>query len=366
MSRIQRIPYRPHLQPRRSQIRAYFAAPLLIAKPKPVPPLNLGWWGRSRWFIWPLLVLMTVLTGYALYRGELGQTIIRGLFAAVLFGIGLYVGDRIAFIREGHDFQERTYNVNWSAYKADLNKWGVTEIDLENPATLAEADERLQEDLSWIREHRALKRLGLVKEHLINWPPILLVGPLPEPTGRSQNRPSFLPALKPDYTTVFQEWEAQSARRDVSGVIRFPWYDIMVLCPTNTHVAVYEAEYNFLRGPDEFHDQPDSIITRSLINERTYEFLYQDIISISTDSGLLHHEVIIRRDIPPNTIPTASIEETHHFLKSFKISVLGDQAVSVGIALGDIDDRNLPQPLRLDFERHLQFIRTMVREKKGG
>lgn len=362
----QRTPYRP--QPRRSQIRAYFAAPLLTARPKPIPPLQLGRWGTIRWGAWILFALFAGLTGYALFKGWLDWIVFCGAVALVLMVIGLIAGDRVTTLRANHAQAERTYNLSLAAYKDDLNTWGLSETDLDNRATVKEVDERLKSDLIWLRDHRALERLGLVKEHLGGRDPIQVAGPLTDSTLRAPNRTLAMPQS----ASIFLEHEETSARRAAEdGLIRFPWYDIMVLCLTETHIALYEAEYNFLQGPDHLGDDlPDSVISQCLINERTYEFLYHDIVSVSTMTILLHHAYVVQRDNVAEmftpAVPAIMPEERYSVLKWFTLSVLGDQAVSVGVTLGDITEKDLPEPLRLDFERHLQFIRTMVREKKGG
>jgi len=135
------------------------------------------------------------------------------------------------------------------------------------------------------------------------------------------------------------------------GVCRFAAYDVMVICPTGYHLALYECTIDFLTGRRR--------------DERTREYHYADVVSVSTstisDEQLSFQPLDLRGD------ETVGFDFRRALLRDFEIVVSsGDRSkIVVGIQDEDRPDRQVElQPSGI--EEVIRSVRGKLKEKKGG
>ncbi|OZM78079.1 hypothetical protein [Pseudonocardia sp. MH-G8] len=147
---------------------------------------------------------------------------------------------------------------------------------------------------------------------------------------------------------VFGPAEGSQGRRGVDRVWRFTSYDIMVICPTGHHLAIYECVLDFASGRRR--------------DEDTHEYHYPDVVAVSTRTrpreGISLH-------LQAGTDGDLSLRKT--MTREFEIIVSsGDRsAILVGIRDDDRPDQQIVLQ-ESGIDRVIAAVRRMLREKKGG
>lgn len=206
----------------------------------------------------------------------------------------------------------------------------------------AEVDACLAADLVMIVA-RAMERLGLTYDDLETvaqqWDPVanLSRGQNRIQAGRGRPMVVFGPMF-PARTAVGQD-----------GVWRFSCYQVMVICPTSYHLAIYRTGIDFLTG--------------GLRQEETQEYHYSDVVAVSTTSA-------------PGTELTA--ESTAHSassevrfakttLREFQIVVASGDRSKVVVGIADETDPEREATLQESrIDDVIAAVRRMLRERKGG
>ena len=193
-------------------------------------------------------------------------------------------------------------------------KWDLTEDDLALEPSVAQIDAWLKEDLD-LAVQRALDRLGLVRDELVR-EPLVIYGPLFWTTDGIPD--DELVAVK------------------LVDTLRFSCYQLVVVCLSAERIATYSANFNFLRYV--------------FLNEKTVEYLYRDIVSVSTEEKSTNYSL-------PNG-------KTLRRTQVFRLVVPGD-SIEVVINSPEIKDLLGGTPQLSDHEKSVRVIREMLRTKKG-
>lgn len=239
------------------------------------------------------------------------------------FGVVLIIGGIYALVRGvGKRMQ----------YTAELEKSEPKPSDREMDRTLAL-------DLQQI-EKRAMHRLGITPDHLeigaASWDPVaaLLAGSSVE---RPKQRPLVLYGPKMSGFGIGDD-----------GVWRFKEYEILVICPTAHHLALYHCSLAFLTG--------------GLSMEDTEEYQYNHVVAVST------------RTTPAPEGPSLDQLNTRHpgndevhFAKvqrrRLEVSVSNGQ--SVGVTVGITDEEDSTKQARLQssgIDEVIGSVRRVLRD----
>lgn len=212
----------------------------------------------------------------------LGAAVFSGLLALIMFaqeesgggflgtlllaagGVGGYRG-----LQKKVDYDRR--------YAAAEPKPSDEEMDILLHGCDSDPD-KLDGDLNKVRYH-AIKRLDLTLDTLVG--PQQRDDPLANLTGGNphidqRQRPWVV--YGPEYRGFSLGPKVQAfstVGRD--GTCRFVAYDVMVICPTNYHLAVYQCTIDFLTGKRR--------------QERTDEYHYADVVAVSTKTRSADHEI---------------------------------------------------------------------------
>lgn len=201
---------------------------------------------------------------------------------------------------------------------------------------------------------RAIQRLGLTCDELElfpqQWDPVANLAHGNSFIDQQQKRPwsIFGPEIRGfSFGPKFRAFS--TVGRD--GVCRFAAYDVMVICPTGYHLALYECTIDFLTGRPR--------------DEQTREYHYADVVSVSTstrsDEQLSFQPLDLRGD------ETVGFDFGRALFRDFEIVVSsGDRSkIVVGIQDEDRPDRQVAlQPSGI--EEVISSVRRMLKEKKGG
>lgn len=212
-------------------------------------------------------------------------------------------------------------------------------------------DDLLAGDLAKVREH-AIRRLGLTLDELElfpqQWDPVANLAHGNPSIDQQQKRPwlvfgpevrgfSFGPKVRA-FSTVGRD-----------GFCRFVAYDVMVICPTGYHLALYQCTIDFLTG--------------GLRNEQTREFHYADVVSVSTttrsDQELPFQPLDLRGD--------TSVNFEKALFRDFEIVVSSGDRSKIVVGIQDEaqpDKQAALQPSGI--EEVISSVRRMLKEKKGG
>lgn len=211
----------------------------------------------------------------------------------------------------------------WNEYTPAMNKWskllsdwGLTESDLKTSPSGQQIDQWLQEDLNSVID-LALKKLGLIADELIR-EPMIIYGPLFWTTYGI-----------PDNEVVYV--------KDKSGTLRFSCYQTVVVCLSEARIATYSANLNFLRY--------------AFVGEKAIEFLYQDIVSVSTEEISTNY-----------TLPNG---KTLRRAQVFRLAVASRDNIEVVVNSPEIRDLLHGQPKLSSHDESVRVIREMLRTKKG-
>lgn len=287
---------------KRTKIRAFF-----FPLSKPVEP-NDNWWS------WVMGILIIGIIG-AIILGIATENYL--LCGAMFFGVvplmgGLdWLDKNIFMITEGREKYTKKKE-NWDKL---LTKWGLTE-DLVAQPKKAPIIEWLNEDMQTVTQ-KALHKLGLTKEELVR-DPMVIYGPL------------FWS------TYGIPDDELVTVKLTDSSII-FSCYQLVVICLSTERIATYSANFNFLRN--------------AFLNEKSVEYLYRDIVSVSTEEKSTNYNL-------PNG-------KTMRRAQIFRLAVPSGDNIEVVINSPEIRDLLGGEPKLSDHEQSVRVIREMLRTKKG-
>lgn len=211
--------------------------------------------------------------------------------------------------------QPKTHPDRVKEYEDTLNRWGLTPTDLANRPSTTQIDTWLAEDLSKVTQI-ALEKLGLVREELVR-DPLVIYGPLIWKTPGIPDE---------DLVTVSVS----------DGTLRFSCYQLVVVCLSEARIATYSANFNFLRY--------------AFVGEKTVEYLYQDIVSVSTEEKSTNY-----------TLPSGQILRTAQI---FRIAVPSGDNIEVVISSSEIKNLLGGTPKESDHDQSVRVIREMMRQKQ--
>jgi len=208
-----------------------------------------------------------------------------------------------------------------------LRTWKLTQEELGAIPSSSQVDAWLEEDLSNILD-RSLVKLGLSREDLLaseNLSELL-------PTKAANPMMIYGPLLTSK--TIIPAEENVFVIRD--GQIRFSCYEVMVVALTQSRIATYTCHYNFMRN--------------SIVQESAKEFLYRDVVSVSTEEIMDNYKFI--------TGQTLSVR------RQFKLAVASGDNILVSVASPEIREKLGAEPLLSNHDESVRAIREMLRTKK--
>lgn len=122
------------------------------------------------------------------------------------------------------------------------------------------------------------------------------------------------------------------------NIVRFGVYRVTIVQLTDRHLGAYACDYNFIRNV--------------ALNERTDEYHYKDVVSVSTQEQASSY-----------TLPTGVKLTT---AQEFRISVASGESINVTIGSSQINKiTGSDQIPETGAEKAISVIRAMLREKKG-
>jgi len=178
-----------------------------------------------------------------------------------------------------------------------------------------EIDTWLHEDINNL-VNASYEKLGLAKEQIIR-DPLIIFSPIYWVT-------KGVPANEILY------------RKGKDKVLRFAVYQVTIFLLADHLLASYICDYNFIR--------------KISLNERTYEYHYQDIVSVTTEE----------------TSGSYKLPDGARFVlaQKFRLSVSSGESIEVVINPQTIADTFSGTLQPTGAERAVQVIRTMLRSKK--
>lgn len=193
----------------------------------------------------------------------------------------------------------------------------------EPKPTGQEMDHILATDLQQI-EKRAMHRLGITPDHLEvgaqTWDPVaaLLAG---GPVERGERRPLVLYGPQLSGFAIGDD-----------DVWRFKEYEVMVVCPTVHHLAIYHCSLNFLTG--------------GLSMENTEEYQYNHVVAVSTRTTPIPDDISLER---LNTRRTEGEEQEVRFARVLRrrLEVSVSNGQSMGVTVGISDEKDTARTARL-------------------
>jgi hypothetical protein len=147
---------------------------------------------------------------------------------------------------------------------------------------------------------------------------------------------------------VFGPAGGSRGRRGVDRVWRFTSYEVMVICPTGHHLAIYECTLDFVTGRRK--------------DEDTHEYHYPDVVAVTTKTRVPEGFQLI---LPGGG--SGEVEFRRTMTREFQIVVSSGDRSSIVVEIRD-DDRP-EQEFKLQesgIDRVIAAVRRMLREKKGG
>jgi hypothetical protein len=200
-------------------------------------------------------------------------------------------------------------------------------------------DDYLAKDLETI-ESRAMVELGLTADDLETgdqvWDPVAAFG--------ITNRPPKRPIL------VWGPVSNSGFAVGDDNIWRFRSYEVMVICPTRHHLALFRTELSMLTG--------------GLYHEETQEYQYSHVVSVSTVT-VPAPSAITRTDTKDKD--KDSVRFAKATLKQFELGVSSGRSstVTVGISNADNpgDEARLPDS---GIQQVIASVRRVLRDKKGA
>lgn len=235
---------------------------------------------------------------------------------AILLGVALLMNIIHGVSR--NNSRRNEYKRSLKKYQSRLGNWGLAESDMAHIPTGKQIDKYLQEDLKNIEEYALTEKLGLVRKQLKR-DPLIIYGPLFWKTYGI-----------PDKDLVY-------VKEKPTNFLRFSCYQVVIVFLTDAWVATYTCDFNFLRN--------------ARLGEKTVEYLYQDIVSVSTEEISTNY-----------TLPDG---KTLQRAKVFRLAVASGDRIEVVVNSSQLKDM-LDGTLNLeDQDKNVQIIREMLRSKKG-
>ncbi|MFC6082640.1 hypothetical protein [Sphaerisporangium aureirubrum] len=229
----------------------------------------------------------------------------------------------------------------------------------EPKPTDAEMDKLLADDLLKI-ERTAMTSLGLTAEDLETgeneWDPVKMLS-----RGATAQAPGRRPILVYGPSTH----SGYTAGKD--DVWRFQRYEVMVICPTHHHLAIYRSELDLLTG--------------KLFLEQTQEYQYAHVASVSTITVAAPDDFELRRTDADPPEKSDSDEDDKRadqddddevryatiVFRQFAVGVSSGQNTSVTVGIFDQSDpehgAHVPD---LGIQQTIASIRRVLRDKNGG
>jgi hypothetical protein len=204
-----------------------------------------------------------------------------------------------------------------------------------------ELDRYLASDLNHI-EKRALQELDLTEDDLEtgdqDWDPV-------EALARGEfDRPKKRPIV------VYGPDPASGFALGDDFIWRFRTYQIMVICPTRHHLALFRTELNLLTG-GQFHEQ-------------TQEYQYSHVVSVSTTT-VGAPAPIRRADRKEGEF--GYVEFAKAVLKQFELGVSSGRSSSVTVGIADAaDPDNQARLPDTGIQQVISSVRRVLRDKKGA
>ena len=289
---------------KRLPIRAFF-----FPFPKPIEPNNnwLNWLNR----LYVALMIGAVLAiVYGIITGEYETGLPASLGFLVSMG-WLFWFDKTILLATS---ERKLYKERKEQWNNSLKKWGLTEELFEQNQEVPIFD-WLKEDMQTVIQ-RALNSLGLTKQELLR-EPMVIYGPL-------------------FWSTYGIPDDELLTVKFTDGSIVFSCYQLVVVCLSAERIATYSADFNFLRY--------------AFLNEKSVEYLYRDIVSVSTEEKSTNYSL-------PNG-------KTMRRAQIFRLAVPGDN-IEIVINSPEIRDLLGGKPKLSDHEQSVRVIREMLRTKKG-
>jgi hypothetical protein len=213
-----------------------------------------------------------------------------------------------------------------------------------------ELDQYLARDIAVIEE-RAMRELGLTPDDLETedqqWDPLAGLGV--DDAGRQQfKRPIVV--YGPQVSSGFAIGD--------DNVWRFRTYEVMVICPTYHHLAIFRTDLSLLTG--------------GLFHEQTQEYQYAHVVSVSTitqPSNISLEET--RKEKDKDARKSVGSNDQVRFartvLKQFELGVSSGRSstVTVGIADGN-NPENQARLTDSGIQQVISSVRRVLRDKKGA
>lgn len=147
---------------------------------------------------------------------------------------------------------------------------------------------------------------------------------------------------------VFGPASGSKGRPGADGVWRFTSYDLMVICPTGHHLAIYECKLTFDLG------------NRS--EEDTAEYHYADVVAVSTTTRPTSEFAITQIQVGPAALPLSKT-----VTRTLEIIVSSGDRSAIAVSMHDDDKRGKALHLQESgIDQVIRTVRQMLREKKGG
>lgn len=215
-----------------------------------------------------------------------------------------------------------------------------------------ELDQYLARDLSTIEE-RAMQELDLTPDDLETdhqqWDPVMALG-----NGQVERPEKKRPIV------VYGPQPLSGFAVGDDKIWRFRTYEVMVICPTHHHLALFRTELNLLTG--------------GLFHEETQEYQYAHVVSVSTvtlpPSNLALKEAGNESDkkgTGKEKDDGDQVRFARTVLKQFELGVSSGRSSRVTVGISDAN--NPENEARLPdsgIQQIISSVRRVLRDKKGA
>lgn len=300
---------------KRRQIRAYFFP---YDRPEKPPEKSKGYYQGKGYVVIGAGILLFTL--YMAITFAFNDHIREGICSVLILATVGIVAISGGLLLQKSPGEHTEYEKSLKGYRSRLREWGLTETDMEAVPSGQQIDAWLREDLENITEYALTKKLGLTYAELEDTrDPLVIYGPLYWTT----------PGI-PDKELVY-------VKEKPSNILRFSCYRVVIVFLTRDWVATYSCNFNFLRN--------------ARLGEKTVEYLYRDIVSVSTEEVSTNY-----------TLPDGKKLQR---AKIFRLSVANGERIEVTTNSPQLKDM-LGGTLNLgDQDKSVRVIREMIRSKKG-
>lgn len=219
-----------------------------------------------------------------------------------------------------------------------------------------ELDEYLAQDLAEIEE-RSLRELGLTAEDLETdhqeWDPVKALGNGQGPKRLEKKRPILVYGPAP-----FSGFAVGDDK-----IWRFRRYEVMVICPTHHHLALFRAELDMLTG--------------GLYHQETQEYQYTHVVSVSTVTLPPSNQALKEADEgaggnakkkgTAKKDDDGQVRFARTVLKQFELGVSSGRSSQVTIGISDANNpANEAHMHDSGIQQIISSVRRVLRDKKGA